>query len=389
MLVTRKILIQQRLMRWCALFLSLGTIIIIWRYISILILAVWLSSICRPVLEWLVNHLPLINRCREKSSRSAIAAFLLVFFGIVVIIPIVLIVIALTGSTLNFVASLSNSTTARNAINLLVPPINKNDNNSKESSSLNSTNNSFIDFIKGGKNATFNLLERLLIQRDTLTDVVQLFGGKALSVLSTVAGATAQFIIGILIFLVSTYTFLLQGVELWTWTVAHSPLSAKHMERFKDAFQETGRGLLIGVCLTCAVQGFVAAIAYLCLQIPRWYALGVLTGFCSLIPILGTAMVWIPITIGLFIQQAYLKAVIMIIVGVLAIGSIDNLLRPMFSKIGSLNMSTLLLLLTIFGGIELLGAWGALLGPLVVRLATEAVILVKEDEEQQEQNDVP
>ncbi|CAF0869502.1 unnamed protein product [Rotaria sordida] len=389
MLVTRKILIQQRLMRWCALFLSLGTIIIIWRYISILILAVWLSSICRPVLEWLVNHLPLINRCREKSSRSAIAAFLLVFFGIVVIIPIVLIVIALTGSTLNFVASLSNSTTARNAINLLVPPINKNDNNSKESSSFNSTNNSFIDFIKGGKNATFNLLERLLIQRDTLTDVVQLFGGKALSVLSTVAGATAQFIIGILIFLVSTYTFLLQGVELWTWTVAHSPLSAKHMERFKDAFQETGRGLLIGVCLTCAVQGFVAAIAYLCLQIPRWYALGVLTGFCSLIPILGTAMVWIPITIGLFIQQAYLKAVIMIIVGVLAIGSIDNLLRPMFSKIGSLNMSTLLLLLTIFGGIELLGAWGALLGPLVVRLATEAVILVKEDEEQQEQNDVP
>ncbi|CAF1163190.1 unnamed protein product [Rotaria sordida] len=389
MLVTRKILIQQRLMRWCALFLSLGTIIIIWRYISILILAVWLSSICRPVLEWLVNHLPLINRCREKSSRSAIAAFLLVFFGIVVIIPIVLIVIALTGSTLNFVASLSNSTTARNAINLLVPPINKNDNNSKESSSLNSTNNSFIDFIKGGKNATFNLLERLLIQRDTLTDVVQLFGGKALSVLSTVAGATAQFIIGILIFLVSTYTFLLQGVELWTWTVAHSPLSAKHMERFKDAFQETGRGLLIGVCLTCAVQGFVAAIAYLCLQIPRWYALGVLTGFCSLIPILGTAMVWIPITIGLFIQQAYLKAVIMIIVGVLAIGSIDNLLRPMFSKIGSLNMSTLLLLLTIFGGIELLGAWGALLGPLVVRLATEAVILVKEDEEQQEQNDAP
>ncbi|CAF1571454.1 unnamed protein product, partial [Adineta steineri] len=43
-------------------------------------------------------------------------------------------------------------------------------------------------------------------------------------------------------------------------------------------FEKTGRGLLIGVCLTCAVQGFVAAIAYLCLQIPRWYALGVLTG---------------------------------------------------------------------------------------------------------------
>lgn len=57
MLLTRKILIQQRLMRWCAFILSLGTIIIVWRYVSILILAVWLSSICRPTLEWLVNHL--------------------------------------------------------------------------------------------------------------------------------------------------------------------------------------------------------------------------------------------------------------------------------------------------------------------------------------------
>ena len=161
------------------------------------------------------------------------------------------------------------------------------------------------------------------------------------------------------------------------------------MNRLKGAFQETGRGLLIGVGLTCAVQGLVAAIAYLCLQIPRWYALGVLTGLCSLIPILGTAIVWIPITIGLFIQQAHFKAMIMIAVGILAIGSVDNLLRPMFSKIGSLQMSTLLLLLTIFGGLELLGAWGALLGPLIVRLATEAIVLVREDEDEQQQQQQP
>ncbi|CAF1033510.1 unnamed protein product [Adineta steineri] len=385
MLITPKVLTQHRLMRWCALILALGTLVIIWRYISILILAVWLSTICRPLLEWLVNHLPLMNRCREKRSRSAIAAFLLVFLVLVVILPIILICIALTGSTLNFVASLSNSTTARNAINLLVPPTDHN----RTGSLSNSTSQSFIDFIKGEKNATFNLFQRFLIQRDSIADVVQLFGGKALSVLSTVAGATAQFIIGILIFLVSTYTFLLHGPEIWAWTIDHSPLSAKHMERLKNAFQETGRGLLIGVGLTCVVQGLVAAVAYLCLQIPRWYALGVLTGLCSLIPILGTAIVWIPITIGLFIQQAHMKAVIMILVGVFAIGSVDNLLRPVFSKLGSLQMSTLLLLLTIFGGLELLGAWGALLGPLIVRMATEALILIREDEDEEEHNVIP
>jgi hypothetical protein len=57
MLLTRKLLIQHRLMRWCAFILALGTLIIIWHYVSILILAIWLSSICRPLLGWLVNHL--------------------------------------------------------------------------------------------------------------------------------------------------------------------------------------------------------------------------------------------------------------------------------------------------------------------------------------------
>jgi len=286
--------------------------------------------------------------------------------------------VAVASSTIDFLSNLSNSTTARNAINLLVPPM-----TNRSSSSLDSL--SFIEFIKGGKNTTFDLVENLISQRDAITTVVQLFGGKALSVISTVAGATVHFLVGILIFLVSTYTFLLHGDEFWSWTVTHSPLSSKHMERLKNAFQETGRGLMIGVGLTCAVQGLVAAIAYLCLRIPRWYALGVLTGFCSLIPILGTAIVWIPITVGLFIQQAYIEGFIMIAIGVLVIGSVDNLLRPVFSRLGSLQMSTLLLLLTIFGGLELLGAWGALLGPLIVRLTIEAIILVREDEDQEQE----
>ncbi len=128
-----------------------------------------------------------MNRCREKQSRSAIAAFLLVTLVLVVIIPIVLIVIAFTGATITFVANLANSTTARSAINLLVPP---STNDSSPSSSSNSTSDSFSDFIKGGANTT--LFERLLVQRDAITDIVQLFRGRALSVLSTVARATVK-----------------------------------------------------------------------------------------------------------------------------------------------------------------------------------------------------
>ncbi|CAF3579535.1 unnamed protein product, partial [Rotaria sp. Silwood2] len=55
-MLTRKTLTEHRLMQWCAVILALSTIIIIWRYITILILSIWLSSICRPILEWLVIH---------------------------------------------------------------------------------------------------------------------------------------------------------------------------------------------------------------------------------------------------------------------------------------------------------------------------------------------
>lgn len=55
-MLTHKTLTEHCLMRWCSMILALSLLIIIWRYITILILSLWLSSICRPILEWLVNH---------------------------------------------------------------------------------------------------------------------------------------------------------------------------------------------------------------------------------------------------------------------------------------------------------------------------------------------
>lgn len=56
-MLTRKTLTEHRLMQWCTLILALSTLIIVWRYVTILILSIWLSSICEPILEWLVVHL--------------------------------------------------------------------------------------------------------------------------------------------------------------------------------------------------------------------------------------------------------------------------------------------------------------------------------------------
>lgn len=62
-------------------------------------------------------------------------------------------------------------------------------------------------------------------------------------------------------------------------------------------------------------------------------------------------------------------------VGVLAIGTVDNVLRPVFARIGNLELPTFVLLTSIFDGLAIFGMWGVILGPLFTRLAKEAIVL--------------
>jgi predicted PurR-regulated permease PerM len=130
--------------------------------------------------------------------------------------------------------------------------------------------------------------------------------------------------------------------------------------------------------LTSATQGFVATLAYLALGVPRWWVLGPITGLVSMIPVVGSALVWAPITFGLFLTHHPIKGFVLAFLGLAVIGTVDNLLRPIYARLGSLRMPTFLLFVSLFGGIVAFGAWGAVLGPLVTRLWIEALALQSE-----------
>ena len=61
------------------------------------------------------------------------------------------------------------------------------------------------------------------------------------------------------------------------------------------------------------------------------------------------------------------------------IGTVDNVMRPVFARFGKLHLSTFVLLTSIFGGLAIFGTWGLLLGPLFARLAKEALIMARLD----------
>jgi predicted PurR-regulated permease PerM len=123
------------------------------------------------------------------------------------------------------------------------------------------------------------------------------------------------------------------------------------------------------------IQSLVATAAYLILGVPSALALGMLTLLFSVVPAVGTAMVWAPVAAGLALTGRTGAAIALAIVGVAVISTVDNLVRPYLARRGKLRLPTWIVLVSMFGGVELIGGWGLLLGPLAMRLAEEALLI--------------
>lgn len=209
--------------------------------------------------------------------------------------------------------------------------------------------------------------------------LVERYGADAWTLGARIAGAASRGLVDLFVFVAGVVFMLLEGDRAWSWALEHSPLARRHLERFGAAFRETGSGLLLGVGLTTAAQALAATVIYAALGVPRAWLFGPLTGVASVVPLLGSALVWVPLAIGFVVAGAASKAVVLAVLGVVVIGTIDNVLRPVFSRFGALDMHVFLLVVSIFGGLATMGAVGAAFGPLVVRLTIEALRLAREE----------
>lgn len=327
-------------LRWTTLLLGATALWLCWPLWPALVLAAWTASLMRPLVDRLEKRL---------GGRRFPAAILTSTVGLVAAVPVVLLGVGVVIGARDLVATVASSASASGALEEIASGTG------------------------GGQSFT--------IPR-TAGDLVSLgkqYGGEAFTLLSNVAGAAAQALLMLVVYFAGTFVFMREGPEDWRWIVRHAPLTQRHLERFAAAFEETGRGLLIGVGLTCAAQGGVAMIAYFALGVPQAWVLGPLTGIAAVVPVIGSAVVWLPIAVGLLLTEHPVKAAILAVIGIGVIGTIDNLLRPVFARIGSLRMPMLVLFVSAFGGLLVMGAWGAVLGPLIVRLLIEALVMERDD----------
>ena len=215
-------------------------------------------------------------------------------------------------------------------------------------------------------------------QDASISDLLLAQGDRALALAESVFVIAARFVVGLLIMVTGTYGVLVEGQGWYEWIERHTPLTVQHFRRFGAAFVETGRGLWYGIIGAGALQAFVATVAYIAIGVPSPLALGMLTFILSVIPAVGTAIVWVPVTVGLALTGRPGAALSMAIVGLGVISTVDNLARPWLAHRGKLQLPTWVVLIAMFGGVELLGGWGLVMGPLLVRFAKEALVISRE-----------
>lgn len=171
--------------------------------------------------------------------------------------------------------------------------------------------------------------------------------------------------LGIMLYL--TFFLLRDGEVLSRRVIDTTPLNAARRQALIDQFVVVIRATIKGSIIVAIVQGLIGGVVFWALGIEGALLWGVLMGIFSLIPAIGTGLVWVPVTIYLFATGAAIKALILIFCGIFVIGMVDNVLRPILVGRDT-RMPDYVVLISTLGGIELFGFSGIVIGPVIAAL---------------------
>ena len=260
---------------------------------------------------------------------------------------------------------------------------------------------SFIDAVQAGQfdpintvlhNPSLrNIINRLLklisvseaeLQKTILENVSQL--GKSLvggvtGGLGNVASVITDFIFMIL----SIFFFLEGGSEFVAGIHKFIPFSIKHRDKLLKQTKDIIVSTIYGGVVVAIAQAILGGTAFSLLHVPSPVLWAFAMFIASFIPLLGTFAVWGPLAAYLFLKGAVLNSILLVIVGVLAISSVDNILRPLIIR-GKMQMPTLAIFFSILGGIKVFGFIGFIMGPLVLALFVSVAQMLRYVGEEQE-----
>jgi predicted PurR-regulated permease PerM len=185
------------------------------------------------------------------------------------------------------------------------------------------------------------------------------------NVLPVILSTTGSVVANIFMMLFVLFFMLRQSVQFEKGIESALPLSQESIRLLKKEANSMILSNAIGIPLILLGQGLTAALAYWLLDAGDPIVWGLFTGVFGLIPMIGTAGIWAPLAINLFMGGHIWQGIVLIAFGASIIASVDNLVRMVFLK-KKANIHPLVTLFGILLGIKLFGFWGIIFGPLVI-----------------------
>jgi len=180
-----------------------------------------------------------------------------------------------------------------------------------------------------------------------------------------------------LIFLLALGTFLVSGPDLVGWARRFAPLDPAHSDRLVEIFASFSRNVVAASLIGALSQGLVAGLGFVLAGVERALLFGVLSVAGALVPIVGPALIWLPVSLLLFSEGRMGTAIFVIIWNVLLTGTVDNFVKPLVVR-GRSDLPPLLIFLGVFGGLSTLGLIGLLVGPIVVAMMMALFAILEE-----------
>lgn len=187
------------------------------------------------------------------------------------------------------------------------------------------------------------------------------------NMLPNILGATFNTLTSLLLMYFMLYFMLTQCKEMEASLIKYIPLKDENVIWLGKDLQELTFNNAIGVPLIAVMQGIVALVGYFIFGVPDPLFWFVLTVFGSMIPLIGAAAAYVPLSVLLFVQGPTWKGVAVLAYGLLVVGLTDNVFRfALQKKLGDVHP-----LITVFGvvlGISLFGFIGLIFGPILISL---------------------
>lgn len=173
----------------------------------------------------------------------------------------------------------------------------------------------------------------------------------------------ASFFFSLIITLFVFFFFVRDGAAVRRVVDRTLPFPPHQRRRLIEQTEELVSASVIATLVIAVIQGFVGGLAFAGLGLRSPVVWGVVMGVASFIPLIGTALVWLPAALWLLASGSVVKGIVLLGVGAL-IGNVDNVVRPLLLS-GKSAMNGLLVFLSLMGGVSAFGFIGIVLGPLV------------------------